>query len=172
MALEATAVGAGEVADAVENEARDLGAADEAGPLRCGVASPGMGGGDETSRVRLDLVQEHLLGEIRALHAKVDGLALDLRERETKPGRDSCRCAQCGCTGQRPGRAGTSAAQVPHRRAYSLKEAAVLLNVSLTKVKDLVRDREIAIVTVGSRRRILNAEIDRYLLSDKGKRRR
>jgi excisionase family DNA binding protein len=60
---------------------------------------------------------------------------------------------------------------VPHRKAYSLGDAAELLSISMTKIKDLVRDKKISIVRVGSRRRILNVEIDRYLLSNDGKRR-
>ncbi len=59
---------------------------------------------------------------------------------------------------------------VPKRRAYPLREAATLMGISLTKLKDLIRERKIAIVVAGARRRVLDAELDRYLLSN-GKRR-
>jgi excisionase family DNA binding protein len=55
--------------------------------------------------------------------------------------------------------------EVPRRRAYPLREAAVLLGVSLTKVKDEIRAGRLSIVTAGRRRRVLDAEINRYLLA-------
>ena len=54
---------------------------------------------------------------------------------------------------------------VPKRKAYPLREAATLMGISLTKLKDLILEGAIAIVTAGKRRRILDAEINRYLLS-------
>jgi excisionase family DNA binding protein len=58
-------------------------------------------------------------------------------------------------------------AEVPKRRAYPLREAAILMGISLTKLKDLIRDRKISIVVAGARRRVLDAELNRYLLSRK-----
>lgn len=57
--------------------------------------------------------------------------------------------------------------EIPKRRAYSFKEAAHLIGFSLTMVKDEVRDRKIATVMAGKRRKILDAEITRYLLTAK-----
>ena len=57
--------------------------------------------------------------------------------------------------------------EVPRRRAYPLKEAAQLMGMSLTKTKDEVRSGKIAIVRAGKRRRIMDAEINRYLLAKK-----
>ena len=62
---------------------------------------------------------------------------------------------------------GRSEAEVPKRRAYPLREAARLLGVSLTKIKDEIRDGRIAIVLAGKRRRVLDAELNRYLLAQK-----
>ena len=62
---------------------------------------------------------------------------------------------------------GRSEADVPKRRAYPLREAARLLGVSLTKIKDEIRDGRIAIVLAGKRRRVLDAELNRYLLAQK-----
>ena len=59
--------------------------------------------------------------------------------------------------------------EVPKRRAYPLSEAAILMGISLTKLKDLIRDRKINIVVAGARRRVLDAEINRYLLMYKGR---
>ena len=54
--------------------------------------------------------------------------------------------------------------EVPRRRAYPLKEAAALLGVSLTKLKDEIRAGRVGVVLAGKRRRVLDAEINRYLL--------
>ena len=62
---------------------------------------------------------------------------------------------------------GRSDAEVPKRRAYPLREAAKLLGVSLTKIKDEIRDGRIAIVLAGKRRRVLDAKLNRYLLAQK-----
>ena len=56
---------------------------------------------------------------------------------------------------------------VPDRLAYSIADAAQLLGIGQTKMKDEIRDGKIAIVKVGKRRRILKAEINRYLLRNK-----
>jgi excisionase family DNA binding protein len=53
---------------------------------------------------------------------------------------------------------------VPRRKAYPLREAATLLGISLTKLKDELRDGKLAAGHAGRRRRILDAEIARYLL--------
>jgi excisionase family DNA binding protein len=58
-------------------------------------------------------------------------------------------------------------ADVPRRKAYSLAEAALLIGVSLSKLKGELRDHQLAFVRAGKRRRILDAELDRYLLRHK-----
>ena len=55
---------------------------------------------------------------------------------------------------------------VPRRKAYPLREAAQLLGISLTKLKDEVRDRKLAVVHAGRRRRLLDGELTRYLLTN------
>jgi len=64
-----------------------------------------------------------------------------------------------------------AATDVPRRRAYPLREAAQLVGVSLTKMKDEIRDGRISTVTAGKRRRVLDAEITRYLLANGARRR-
>jgi len=54
--------------------------------------------------------------------------------------------------------------EIPKRRSYPLDEAAVLLGLSLSKLKEELRDRKISFVFAGKRRHILDAELNRYLL--------
>jgi len=70
---------------------------------------------------------------------------------------------------QLSGQASTSDSklEIPRRRAYPLSETAALLGVSLTKVKDEIRDHRLNVVRAGKRRRVLDVEISRYLLSRK-----
>lgn len=60
----------------------------------------------------------------------------------------------------------TASADVPRRRAYTVQETGVLLGVSVTKVKDLLRDGKLAAVQAGKRRRIMDSEITRYLTTN------
>jgi excisionase family DNA binding protein len=53
----------------------------------------------------------------------------------------------------------------PRKRAYSAKEAAVELSISLSKVYTLLERKELTGRKAGSRLLILGDEIDRYLNS-------
>src|SRR5713101_5779608 len=51
---------------------------------------------------------------------------------------------------------------IPKRRAYPLDEAAVLLGISLSTLKQEILDGKISFVYVRQRRHILDAELNRY----------
>ena len=115
-------------------------------------------GGEETWRARFGVpsgpeVQCCRCGELPPLDSQLAALGRLLKMVLERPAR---------ATGEA---ASSAASNFPKRRAYSLKETAVLLGVSLTKVKDEVRGGRLGVVLAGKRRRVLDAEINRYLLS-------
>ena len=108
----------------------------------------------------------HIMCSLCGKLAPVEGiLAALLLDDRVKP-------AERIAESQVPQRQRPDLGEIPRRRSYPLGETRILLGMSLSKLKEELRDDKISFVRVGKRRHILDAEINRYLLRNPGKRKR